>query len=202
MTPHGSLGLVQFLRRTGLALVVGLLPLAVIAATHPAVAQTPSLPDLALAEFDLPGFTLVNEQLSPPSQGVDAIFTRVFAVPNQDQSLLFDILAQPVASAPTSALADLVSSGAPLEPLRDSSGNAVANYQLNGPLGIGEVDQSAVWDSYSNGARGWFRFYADVFLRNGIVAVVAYAAPSGSGDPSAIAAYAGLQDAKLAAAVQ
>lgn len=202
MKHRNSISPGHLLRRAVLALALALLPLAALAAGHPAVAQTPSLPDLALAEFDLPGFTLLNERSSPPSQGIDALFTRTFAGPDQDQSVLIDVLAAPVASAPASLLSQVVSSGAPLETLRDSSGSAVANYQLNGPLGIGELDQSAAWDSYSSGAGQWYRFSADVFLRNGIVAVIAYAAPSGAGDPSLIATYAGLQDAKLAAVGQ
>jgi hypothetical protein len=188
------------MRRIVIALALVILASAALASGRPAAAQAPPLSDLALADFDLPGFSQLTEQTPVPPQGVSAIYSRTFAGPEEDQSVLYDSLIQPSAPVSAAVIGPLIASGSPLETLRDNSGSAVANYQLNGPLGIGEVDQSAVWDSYSG--NGWFRWYADIFLRNGLVAIIAYAAPSGVGDPNAIATYAGVQDAKLMAVGQ
>jgi hypothetical protein len=181
-------------------MAVALICLGAIAHVRPATAQSMPLSDLALAEFDLPGFLLQSEQSPSPPAGFDALFTRTFANTDHGPAVLIDLLLQPGPDVPGALVDTIVTDGRIMQGFSRSSGSQVANFSVTGPLNAGELDQSSAWDAYNDEYAMWFRFYADIFRRNGVIAAVVYASPSSTADPTALASYAMLQDQKIEAA--
>lgn len=170
---------------------------------QPLFAQSVSSADLAaaaLSESDALGYTVIGETSGPTPAGFTALFIRTFASGDDDRApVLVDFLL-----APDSAVSDAdlrasagsedffrgVIAGANLEPQQ---------FRLTGPLGIGDLDQSAVWDAAVAGRSATLRFYGDLFLRDRVVAGLLYAAAPDQADSAQLTTFAALQDAKLVA---
>lgn len=166
-------------------------------------AQTVTSDDLAAAALtadDLPGYQFATESVTPPPTGFDATYARIFASGQNGQnggSLLVDALLLPGDAIPIEALATVLGRDTLFRGLANALQLSISNFRLTGPLGIGDSDQSAVWEASDPNSGQPLVFYADGFLRGRLLVMIIYAAPPASADPSQLAAFAGLQDQKL-----
>lgn len=144
---------------------------------------------------DLPGFRLVNEDSPDGEELMQATWGRIFVALDASGNVtarLGVLLLAPMDSVPDARLASLVSSGELHGGITDSP-----NFQLTPPLGIGALDQPAVWNDYDRGSRTWKTDYAETFLRGRLVVHLIYETSSDVADPTRIAELATLQDDKV-----
>jgi hypothetical protein len=165
-------------------------------------AQAVTSDDLAAAALtvdDLPGYQFVTESVTPPPTGFDATYARIFSSAQNGGAVLVDALLLPGDAIPLDALTTVLSRDTLFRGLANALQFSVTNFRLTGPLGIGDSNQSAVWEGSDPNSGQPLVFYADGFLRGRLLVLILYAAPPASADPSQITAFAGLQDQKLLA---
>ncbi len=165
-------------------------------------AQTVTSDDLAAAALtadDLPGYQFASESVTPPPTGFDATYARIFSSDQNGGAILVDALLLPGDAVPIDALATVLGRDTLFRGLASALQIPVSNFRLTGPLGIGDSDQSAVWEGSDPNSGQPLVFYADGFLRGRLLAFILYAAPPDSADPSQLTVFAGLQDQKLLA---
>jgi hypothetical protein len=187
---------------THIAILAGMLLLAAWPA-HVSLAQTASnaqLAALALSSGDVPGFHLVSEQDVPvqASDPIASAWQRVLAaddVAGTSGAAISVLLMVPKTSVSTSSLADTVNGGSVFANL-----SGVTNVQLTGPIGIGDVDQSATWLQWDPDAATWGTFHADNFLQGRLLVGVIFGSDNDTVGEDQLMHYAQLQQSKLLAA--
>ncbi|MGI8971353.1 MAG: hypothetical protein ACR2HB_11710 [Dehalococcoidia bacterium] len=163
-------------------------------------AQTISYAQLGSASLgvsDLPGFHLQSEDY-PAEAGYDVTFQRIFAADDPAATggaALFVLMLVPGASLSRDEASSRVGSGDLFSRWTDA-----INLRLLGSRGVGEVDQSAVWNESDAAGGVQNTLYGESFLQGNVVVIVAYGTRGDFADTSnQSAAYAFLQDAKLLA---
>lgn len=94
-----------------------------------------------------------------------------------------------------SSLRNQVAGGDLLGSAASGAGAQASSLTLDGSQGIGDLDQSAEFDSVISGLS--YHFYGDVFLSGNVIGVVLYGAPAGQTDVNVANAIVQAQDAKL-----
>jgi hypothetical protein len=185
--------------RFGAALLVVMVAFVSLAA-RPTAAQTVTTDQLAaaaLSGFDLSEFDVVQDGDLMAPQGFAAAFLRSFVNTQDEGSLLLDVLLVPGPNLPLNVIRPLVASGMVFQGFHDATKQQIANYLVTGQLGIGDADQSAVWNAFDPQSRRWNTWYADAFLQGRVLSVMLYVTAADAANPDTVAGYARLQDAKL-----
>src|SRR5579871_3181892 len=140
-------------------------------------AQTVTSDDLAAAALtadDLPGYQFASESVTPPPTGFDATYARIFSSDQNGGAILVDALLLPGDAVPIDALATVLGRDTLFRGLASALQIPVSNFRLTGPLGIGDSDQSAVWEGSDPNSGQPLVFYADGFLRGRLLAFILY----------------------------
>lgn len=175
---------------------------ATAAPARPVGAQAVTPDDLAavmLGPADLPAFVLAGDVSPDPSPGRTSDQRTRFFFDAAGDGGQVDILTE-VLSAPNDNAVCL-----PYLPGRIANGDVLsllnsdmANFQLLGPLGVGDVDVAAAWNDLDTGSNTWDAVFSEVFMRGRLSVYLTFRRHSGAPiDPQQIAAYARTQDARL-----
>lgn len=193
--------------RRSLALPFVLPLLGLVVASGAAHAETITRDDLRgalLDQADLPGFQRYDHirlNFTLPRQGAFIAEMYGFNAPNGGR-LTIELVAPATGndSGPMTVAGDgesflrsnAMTSGA-------LSGVPAANFALSGPLGVGDDDLSAVWQTYDAGTQSWTVVYGEVFQQGSVFAKLLYFAPAAQPDPAALFAFSQQQAANLVA---
>jgi hypothetical protein len=160
------------------------------------------LGDVMLSPTDLPGFVMAGDVSPDPTPGRTSDQRTRFFFDASGNGGETDILTE-VLLAPTADDVCL-----PYRPQRIADGEVLSrlnsdapNFQLLGPLGIGDVDVAASWHDLDAGSNTWDAVFGEVFMHGRLSVYLTFRQHSGAAiDPQQVAGYARAQDAKLTAA--
>ncbi|HEY7296083.1 MAG TPA: hypothetical protein VH916_13650 [Dehalococcoidia bacterium] len=179
--------------------------LVLAAVARPVHAQSIALADLqnaALSTDDLPaGFSEMTEQQPNLPSFFDLGFLRSFVNSGTHEFLAVGLVVlspnRPAGTIPADALGAQFLQGL-TNAIASSTGLAVSDLSMTGPLGIGDVDISGQLDATNSAAGLALQFYADLSQQGQLWVVVIYGAPAGSADMSYLYDYARQQQQKIA----
>jgi hypothetical protein len=188
------------MRRFGVGAALVTLLFITLGGSHRVVAQTVTsdqLAAVALDSSDLPGYIVDRDAAPTPPNGFAAVFVRTLVSSGGGNSVVIDGLVLPDSSLPPFAVQAALSSEMLFRSFINQLGLNTDNFALTGPLGIGDVDQSAAFDSQAPDSGVPVRVYADAFLQGRLVGLIIYVAETNSADPAQLTNIASLQDAKI-----